>query len=242
MRKKVFIYPLLIIGFVLILFNGCKKDELSGSSTVKDIDGNVYNTVTIGSQVWMVENLKTTKYRNGDPIPNIAGGDEWSNVKTGAQCNYNNDATIGNKFGKLYNWYAVNDSRNLAPTGWHIPSEDDWEILDNYVAANLGTSGALIKALASKTDWSDASMLGDDLSKNNTSGFTAMPGGYRSSYHGGFSWIGDYGAWWSSKECLYPKLSAWSRSMGDNDTGWSNEMFVDPYPMNYGLSVRCVKD
>ena len=111
-----------------MLTGSYKKDsnndpEQSQSETVKDIDGNVYHTVTIGTQIWMVENLKTTKYRNGDGIPNVTDNTQWGNLTTWAYCNYNNDAANGTKYGKLYNWYAVNDSRNIAPTGWHVPTD-----------------------------------------------------------------------------------------------------------------------
>lgn len=223
-----------------MLANSCKKDDNNNTpdNTVKDIDGNVYQTVTIGTQVWMVENLKTTKYRNGDPIPNVTDDTEWSNLTTGAQCNYNNDAAIGNKYGKLYNWYAVSDGRNIAPTGWHVSSDAEWTTLENYVAANLGTSGSVAKALASKTDWAsstDAGAVGNDLTKNNTSGFSALPGGYR--YDDGiFYYIGYYGIWWTSTES--DTNYAWNRSLNYYGPG------VDRY-YNYkefGCSVRCVRD
>lgn len=225
-----------------MLANSYKKDDNNNTpdNTVKDIDGNVYQTVTIGTQVWMVENLKTTKYRNGDPIPNVTDDTEWSNLTTGAQCNYNNDAAIGNKYGKLYNWYAVSDGRNIAPTGWHVPSDAEWTTLENYVAANLGTSGSVAKALASKTDWAsstDAGAVGNDLTKNNSSGFTALPGGYRYGY-GGFSSIGFNGYWWTSTEGSSDY--AWNRNLGCYDP-------VVGRSSNYGyegrvFSVRCVRD
>lgn len=242
MKKKssILICSFLMMGVLVMLANSCKKDDNNNTpdNTVKDIDGNVYQTVTIGAQVWMVENLKTTKYRNGDPIPNVTDDTEWRNLTTGAQCNYNNDAAIGNKYGKLYNWYAVSDGRNIAPTGWHVPSDDEWKTLENYVAANLGTSGSVAKALASKTDWAistDAGAVGNDLTKNNTSGFSALPGGDRHVY-GSFYYVGDYGYWWTSSE--YDYANAWSCYLdyGGPEVGRSSYYKWD------GFSVRCVRD
>lgn len=246
MKKHIrfWIYSLFAIAAFLMFTNSCKEDEdnnnTNSSGTVTDIDGNVYNTVTIGTQVWMAENLKTTKYRNGDPIPNITDNAQWSKLTTGAQCSYNNDDDIGNKYGKLYNWYAVNDSRNIAPIGWHVSSNSDLVKLENYVSANLGNSGSLAKALASKTDWFAISNIdnavGNDLTKNNSSGFSVLPGGNRIS-NGGFHLIGELGVWWCSDESGTDR--AWSsgisysfRIVSRGDKGFKLG----------GSSVRCVKD
>jgi len=229
---------LLIAGVVMIFATSCKKDTVTNDLTVKDIDGNVYTTVTIGTQVWMVENLKTTKYRNGDPIPNVSDNTQWSNLTTGAHCNYNNEAAIGNKYGRLYNWHAVNDSRNIAPTGWHVPTDAEWTTLENYVSANLGTSGSIAKALASKTDWASSTnggTVGNDLTKNNTTGFTALPGGYR-GLDGTCGSIGGSGYWWSSTE--YNTLNAWDRGLYCD----SYDMSSYDYRKSCGFTVRCVRD
>jgi uncharacterized protein (TIGR02145 family) len=242
MKKKtsVLICSFLMMGVLVMLTNSCKEDDNNDTpaNTIKDIDGNVYHTVTIGTQVWMVENLKTTKYRNGDAIPNVTDSAEWFNLATGAQCNYNHDAAIGNKYGKLYNWYAVSDIRNIAPTGWHVPTDAEWTTLEEYVAYNLGTSGSVAKALASKTDWvssTDAGAVGNDLSKNNTSGFSGLPGGYRGD-HGGFAGVGLYGGWWTSSED--GDDHAWIRGL--------NYHLPEVYRLNYykegGSSVRCLRD
>lgn len=233
-----------------MLTTSCKKgddnNDSSSSGTVKDIDGNVYHTVTIGTQVWMVENLKTTKYRNGSPIPNVTDNDQWGSLSTGAYCDYNNDAAIGVKYGKLYNWYAVNDIRNIAPTDWHVPTATEWTILEDYVAANLGTSGSVPKALASKTDWassSSAGAIGNDLTKNNSSGFTALPGGGRFDsgnfrQSGIYLFIGVYGSWWSSTTLNTPNvLDAWERGL-DYDYG----VVYDHAAKIEGYSVRCLRD
>jgi uncharacterized protein (TIGR02145 family) len=207
------------------------------AGTVKDINGNTYNTIIIGSQVWMVENLKTTKYRDGSPIPNVTDNNEWGNLTTGAQCNYNNNVANGTKYGKLYNWYAVNDSRNIAPTGWHVASDAEWDTLKTYVTANRGTFGSVAKALASTTDWASstaAGAIGNDLTKNNTTGFTALPGGNR-YLNGNYSNVGNYGGWWSSAEDS--TSGAWIRYVY-----YSNSKMYRSYVKEGGFSVRCVKD
>jgi len=206
------------------------------AGTVKDIDGNTYNTIIIGTQVWMVENLKTTKYRNGDAIPTVTDATVWLALKTGAQCNYDNDAAIGAKYGKLYNWYAVNDSRSLAPVGWHVASDAEWTMLVNYVvSSNLGTSGFEAKALASKTDWyssTSVGAIGNDLTKNNTTGFTALPGGGR-IFSGTFIFRGNSGYWWSSTEYGADYLT-----LGVDGSRVSRGY----YDESSGFSVRCVRD
>jgi len=207
MRTTSTFYIYLLFILLTITFSSCKSDSnedplVNNQGEVTDIDGNVYKTVTIGTQVWMAENLKTTKYRNGDPIPNITNGPEWNNLKTGAYCNYNNDIAISNKYGKYYNWYTVNDPRGIAPSGWHVPSVSEWETLEIYVSATLGTSGSVAKALAAKTDWVSSTnndAPGNDLTKNNSSGFTGLPGGECFAYEEGlFKSIGYDGSWWSS--------------------------------------------
>jgi len=222
-----------------MLSSSCKKgDDNPDDGTVKDFDGNVYHTVTIGTQVWMVENLKNTKYRDGSPIPNVTDDTDWGNLTTGAYSNYNNNATIGNKYGKLYNWYAVNDSRNITPTGWHVPTDAEWTTLENYVSANLGTSGSMGKALTAKTDWTSSNYpgaIGNDLTKNNSSGFTALPGGTRYS-SGVFNLIGGSCPWWSSSE------DGTDYALG-RDVDYFLSVVGKTYAdKNCGLSVRCVRD
>ena len=108
---------------ILIFLSGCEKD---GEQSVNDNDGNVYHVVTIGNQVWMVENLKSTHYRNGDPVLNVTEGAEWDNLSAGAYCDIDNQSSNASIFGHLYNWYAVNDSRHLCHEGWHVPTDDEW--------------------------------------------------------------------------------------------------------------------
>jgi uncharacterized protein (TIGR02145 family) len=157
--------------FLGIAASGCKDDD--EPLTVKDIDGNVYKTIKIGNQVWMAENLKVTRYRNGDPIPHVTNNSAWGALTTGAYCNYNNDTQHVNTHGRLYNWYAVSDSRKIAPEGWHIPTLAEWETLMEHLGENAA----------------------EKLSEE--SGFHAQNSGRRDS-DGDFLGIGHWGAWWTA--------------------------------------------
>lgn len=215
-----------------MLTNSCKKDDNKNNptsgSTVTDIDGNIYHTVTIGTQVWMVENLKTTKYRNGDLIPKITDDIAWSN-QTEAYCNYNNDANNSTTYGRLYNWYAVNDSRNIAPTGWHVSSDVEWTTLTTYLGGESVAGGKLKET--GTTHWS----IFNPAVTTNESGFTALPGGSRGTF-GQFYDVGHGGVWWSSTES--ETRYAWYRSMADI----SYSIGRGPCAKNLGYSVRCVRD
>ncbi len=220
------------------------KKSTPVAGTVTDIDGNVYHTVTIGKQTWMVENLKTTKYHNGNGgvIPDVTDN-SWYSLYTGAYCNYDNDDANGLKYGRLYNWYAVTNSQKLAPIGWHVATDAEWTTLINYLIANGynydGTKddNRVAKSLASVTDWTafvGPGAIGNDLSKNNTSGFSAIPGGYRTSYYpSAFFGIGSIGYWWSSDV-----NSTWARHLDYN----SSYVFRESADKNSGFYVRCVKD
>jgi len=235
-KSKILIFQFLIVLFLLPTVSCSKKDATPISVT--DIDGNVYNTVIIGSQTWMVENLKTTKYRNGDLIANVTDASTWSALKTGCQCSYNNDDSNIFKYGKLYNWYAVNDIRNIAPVGWHIPTDEEWSELSTNVAAIIGASNQVAKALAAKTDWTlynGNGAVGNDLSKNNSSGFLALPSGLR-SYLGDYAYIGREINWWSTTETQTDY--AFSRYI----TFTNGDLIRDFVFKESGYSVRCIKD
>jgi|SRR3972149_5018595 len=197
---------------------------------VKDIDGNVYNTVTIGSQVWMKENLKVTHYRNGDVIPEVTDVTSWSGLITGAYCNYNNDAGNVPTYGRLYNWYTVVDSRNLYPTGWHVPSDAEWTTLETYLGIYYLAGGKLKET--GIIHWQSPNTGAD-----NSSGFTALPGGQRSKGNNGvFVDIGRYGYWWTTS--ALDNYSAWAYSVGFSDAGLHRG---SSYKQN-SFSVRCVKE
>jgi uncharacterized protein (TIGR02145 family) len=217
----------------------------NSGDTITDLDGNVYHTVNIGTQTWMIENLKTTRYNDGTAIPTVTDNNTWSSLTIGAYCWYNNDSTTyKNLYGALYNWYTVNTGK-LAPIGWHVPTDSEWTTLENYLLANGynydgSTSGNFYaKSLAATTNWttdtgSIAGTIGNDLSKNNSTGFSALPGSYRGV--NGFSYGALIGFWWSSTEGS--TSSAWSRYLYYGD----NSLYRGGISKNFGFSVRCVKD
>ncbi len=213
--------------------------------SITDIDGNTYKTVTIGTQTWMAENLKVTKYNDGAAIPNVTDATAWSELTTGALCDYENTPSNSETYGKLYNWYAVNTGK-LCPTGWHVPSDAEWTTLENYLIANgynydgTTTEDKIAKAMASSSGWesySEAGTVGnnDYPEKQNASGFTALPGGSRLS-NGSFYLVGYYGYWWSATEDN--TFNAWYRVM---DYLYSDVIsYYDNKEL--GFSVRCLRD
>lgn len=197
-------------------------------TTCTDGDNNNYATVQIGTQTWMAENLKTTKFKDGSVIPNITDITPWNNTLTPAYCWYNNNIAYKNTYGALYNWYAVhNDS--LCPAGWHSPTYSEWTILETYLGGS-SIAGGKLKEVGT-THWS-----GQNVGANNEFGFTSLPGGSRLST-GDFQYIGTSGYWWSSSE--YNAISAWNRSM------FNIYIFLNFANGNHktaGNSVRCLKN
>ena len=213
--------------------------------TMTDIDGNTYHTITIGTQTWMAENLSVSKYRNGESIPNETDNTKWKALKTGAFCNYTNNIEANSiaKFGRLYNFYAVTDTRNLAPAGWHIATESEWKTIENYLGTNLGISSTIAQALGTTIDWPESTTLGaigcldpnTFQSINNSSGFCALPSGIRSD-NGSFGYVGAFSAWWTATQ--NNDATSWYRSLNYYGTTLGS----NTYNKHYGLSVRCVKD
>ncbi len=222
------------------------SDEMAAiiRNTVIDIDGNVYRLVRIGTQLWTVENLKTTRYNDGTPIPLVTDSTAWADLTTPGYCWYNNDSALyANKYGALYNWYAV-DTKQLAPAGWHVPDMEDWNNLEIYLIANgynwdgTTTGNKIAKSMAAKTDWNSsvtAGHVGNDLSSNNSTGFSVLPGGYRYG-NGGFYGIGGGGDWWSATEL-------------DASTAYGRDLYYYVYYLfrssnfkGYGFSVRLLRD
>ncbi|MCX6304190.1 MAG: fibrobacter succinogenes major paralogous domain-containing protein [Bacteroidetes bacterium] len=197
--------------------------------TMTDIEGNVYKTINIGTQTWMAENMRTTKYRNGDLIPNVTDDTAWHYLSTGAYCNLQNFTGFETLYGRLYNWYAVNDSRNIAPSGWHVPSSAEWTILRNYLGGEYVAGGKLKET--GTTHWKSP-----NNDATNQSGFTGLPGESR-FYEGYFGWI-DFsgGYWWSSSE--YDSEHGYNMYFGSG-TAW---MAISDGHKKYGFSVRCLKD
>lgn len=136
------IFKFISLGAIIIIFIACSKNEENSNDIVTDQDGNKYNTIKIGNQIWMSENLKTTTYRNGDAIPNITDPTAWYNLSTAAYCDYDNNPANSATYGKLYNWHAVH-SGQLCPTGWHIPSEAEWNILEAFLGEESLAGGKL---------------------------------------------------------------------------------------------------
>ena len=194
-----------------------------------DIDGNEYATVIIGNQVWMSENLKVTKYRDGTAIPTGLSNSEWENTTSGAYAVYDNNETHADTYGYLYNWYAVDDSRNIAPDGWHVPTDDEWTTLTDYLG---GTSVAGGKMKETGTSHWNSPNTG----ATNESGFTAFPGGYRNNNNGSYYYIGSYGYFWSSSED--DSNDAWLRKLNYSNS----EVDRNNTDKRYGFSVRCVRD
>jgi uncharacterized protein (TIGR02145 family) len=218
-----------IIVIILLMMNDGITPLLA--QTVTDIDGNVYNTVTIGTQVWMAENLKTTKYRNGEAIPHITDNTTWYNLTTGAYYNYNNNTSYGAVYGKLYNWFAVTDSRNIAPTGWHVPTDAEWTTLTTYLGGESVAGGKLKEAGTSH--WASP-----NTGATNETGFTALPCGYRLDTTGTVADTSHLSNFWSSSENIGSYNAAWFKSITYN-TGALIRSYSDK---RSGYTVRCVRD
>lgn len=203
--------------------------QVSFETLLTDYEGNTYHKITIGTQVWMVENLRTQFYRNGDPVPNIASGSVWANGIEGACCSYNNEDTNKEIYGILYNAYAVLDSRNLAPVGWHIATNDDYLTLETFLGGNTVAGGKIKEA--GITHW-----ISPNTGADNSSGFTALPGGYREGTTGSFSSISDHAYFWTTtaqaSDALYGRILATDNAQ--STTTWAYKQV--------GMSVRCVKN
>ena len=207
--------------------------------SVADIDGNVYHSIKIGTQIWMLENLKVTHYRNGDSIPNISNTTEWSNLSTGAYCDYDNDSLNSTIYGKLYNWFTIKDGRNIAPKGWHIPTHSEWNILEKYIDSSIDTTIAGSQGTDIGCKLREAGIshwIQSTKEANNSSGFTALPGASRRGMTGVFGRIGEFGHWWTSTE--HPASGAWCRDLFYRSCkiGRGNGL------KETGFSIRCIKN
>jgi uncharacterized protein (TIGR02145 family) len=240
MMRNLYILFLVILCFIMVIFSGCSPIiEPFFGGTVTDVDGNVYNTVTIGNQTWMIENLKVTRFRDSTAIDLVMDSAAWKNQSTAAYCWYNNDSSKNKtNFGALYNWYVVKTGK-LAPKGWHIPTDVEWYILDQNVSKLSYTSGSLSKCLASKNYWISnytSSTIGNNPNLNNSSGFAALPGGWRLNERTSFTKMDSLGAWWTTT--LLSDTTAYAIKM------MCNSSMVDHTPIKKqaGLSIRCIKD
>ena len=209
--------------------------QCGGASTVT-FDGHTYALVGIGTQCWFKENLRSANYRNGDAIPGNLTDSQWTSTSSGAQTVYGEgtSAVYGGSsdevanltsYGRLYNWYAVNDARGLCPVGFHVPTDNEWTVLENALGGSSVAGTALKSSAADSPPWDGS----------NTSGFSALPGGLRSGTNGTFHNLGDYGLWWSSSPS---GSSAWHRTLysGSSSVPRSSSL------VRSGFSVRCVRD
>ena len=240
MKRKIRLLAssLTVMAFVLVLTNSCKKEDSNNNNivynqnltygTVTDVEGNIYKTITIGTQTWMAENLKVTHYRNGKPIQNITIDTIWYKLTTGAYCDYEYNGSNSIIYGKLYNCYAVQDSQNIAPIGWHIPTSTDWITLQDYLGGQ-SFGGGKLKEISTK-HWKSP-----NSGASNESGFTALPGGRRDKT---FNNIGSDGYWWSSSN-IPPKNTNATFMTVTNQIPW---LMISCDVKSSGFSVRCIKD
>jgi len=221
-----FLTSLRIIFYLLLfslLLSSCKKEDL----IVADRDGNVYNTIIIGTQVWFKENLKTTKYNDGSSIPHVTDYVDWRDLSSPGYCWYdNNESKYKETYGALYNWFAVNTAK-LCPEGWHVPTSDEWSTLEDYLGGHL-IAGDKLKEIGT-THWPSPNDKATD-----ESGFTALPGGYRQI--GLFGLLGYHAHWWSTSSYSAPYAN--SRSIHYDASSIDH---IDIYK-GTGCSIRCIKD
>jgi uncharacterized protein (TIGR02145 family) len=220
-HKKLYLFIVLLFCIGLTRIQG---------QTIRDIDGNVYKTVIIGKQVWMAENLKTTKYHNGDtirtttPVTLDITGESMPKYHWA----YAGEERNVDTYGRLYTWYAATDDRNVCPTGWHVPSDNDWSMLTSYLAGESVAGGKLKET--GVTHWKSP-----NTGATNQSGFTALPGGYRYG-NGTFFDIGGTGNWWSSTEMS--ANNAWCYTIYNYHTS----VYKHTGRKTTDLAVRCVED
>jgi uncharacterized protein (TIGR02145 family) len=244
MKTTINVLVLFVIG-LLLLSGGCKKDKKekplpSATFPVYDIDGNGYDTVHIGTQVWFKQNLRTTRLNDGVSIPDVTDPNAWKVLSSGARCWYNNDsATYAKTYGALYNWYVVGTGK-LCPTGWHVPSDPEWQTMEMHLG--------MTQAQVGLTDWrgtdeggklkeaGTAHWITPNVGATNSSGFTALPGGGRGSDDGYFAFMGYYGFWWSPSS--FGSSDAWYRNLDHN----GSQVGRSCVNKGYGFSVRCVKN
>lgn len=248
MRNKSLFYQISIIVLLLAITNSCEKDNdhqenLTNGRTsalfnsnvtygsMTDQDGNVYKTISINGQTWMAENLRTTKYRNGDLIPQLKDNSGWSSASEGAFCNYGNTENIDTiaTYGRLYNWYAVSDSRNLAPEGWHVATNSDWLLLSLLLGGD-DIAGSKLKEIG-VFHW-----YGPNEDATNESGLTILPTGLRDPSTGTFGMFGYKGLYWSGTQA--DDSYAWAIQL----LGVTSTCNRVPNHMNYGYAIRCVKN
>ncbi len=251
------ILSLLLIGSCLLIVSSCKKEDdpapieqpdviiydtiVAPPNMVYDASGNLYSTVVIGDQRWMRENLRTSHFNNGDPIPYVPAVTEWSAMSSAAWSYYDNDAAYGEIYGKLYNWYTVSDPRNVCPAGWHVPTDEEWMELE----VTLGVPEAELTLTASRGSDANAggkmkaTVLWDppNSGADNSSGFFGLPTGTKGPT-ALFIYNGSRGYYWSSTTHELNDSHAYSRQLWWNSHG----IFRYAEHKRAGIAVRCVED
>lgn len=254
----------LLPAAALLIFSACKKDDpdpaptpppsgggCGGSSflnpnitygCVTDQNGNVYATLVIGTQEWMVENLRTITYANGDSIPNVTVNSQWAELTSGAWAHYQNNSANENPYGRLYNWYAATDPRNVCPMNWHVPTDAEWQTMEAAIGMpadelnDAGYRGAAEnmggKMKSSGTQYWSTPNIG----ATNESGFSGLPGGFRRDSDGAFQNRVFSGSSWSASET--GAENAWGRRLGSDNAGIER----GNYAKSNGFCVRCVRD
>lgn len=220
-RNRNFFAPSLKIVILLLIVFSCKSDDDKGIPTVKDIDGNTYHAIQIGSQIWMVENLRAMRYNDGTSIPLVTDSAAWASLNGPGYTTYNNTTNIDTitTYGRLYNGYAVNTGK-LCPKGWRVPTESDWNILIDYLGGE-SVAGGKLKELGT-AQWSEGNIA------DNSSGFTALPGGNR----------GANAKFFNMGENAY----YWSQTLGFYINSGGTAMYSMAFSNNFGLSVCCIKE
>jgi uncharacterized protein (TIGR02145 family) len=230
----------LLIFMILMLNSSCRSCKKEKDSTpvaavettvdqiVKDQDGHVYHAVTIGKQVWLAENLRSSHFRNGDVIPDVTSDRDWRRRTGPAMCNYDNNAANASVYGSLYNWYAVNDRRNICPEGWHVPSDEEWFQLINYLGGERVAGGKLKESASGH--W-----LIPNTGATNESGFTALPGGYRGNM-GTFQILDTYAFYWTATGLSDENAWSWFLQ-NDSEAATHIENLK-----SFGFSIRCIKN
>jgi uncharacterized protein (TIGR02145 family) len=231
MKNKPSLY-LYSIALIFIVLSGCKKSSDNStptSNTVTDADGNVYHWISIGPQVWLVENLKTTRFNDGTSIP-LVSDDTWGSLSTPAYCFYGNDQSQKQIYGALYNWFAV-ETGKLAPQGWRVATDADWAAMITYLGGEL-LAGGKLKSTGT-VEQANGLWLGPNTGATNSSGFKGFPGGYRGNIS--FNDINVKGHWWTST--VNGTSTAWGYDLHHDSTA----VFRIYNPKTEGRSVRCIK-
>ena len=213
----------IMLPLLILLVSACSGNK---SEPLTDSEGRSYNTVRIGKRVWSAENLDVSRYRNGDPIPEVRDPEEWSKLTTGAWCRYENNPENGKTYGRLYNWYAVNDPRGVAPEGWHVATDADWKALGEALGGQEHAGGELKSAKL----WKETS------GRAGKSGLDILPSGARRDTDGAFVLAGEYGRLWSSTESAPER--AWGYAIGYFD----DALRRGEAGKRLGFAVRCVKE